>query len=320
MHRLPMLFPGQASQSVGMAADLAARPGPGADFLARVDDLLGFALTRIMWEGPAEALVETRHAQPAIFAHSVAVLLELRALGVEPAAVAGHSLGEYAAAVAAGSLDPDDGLRLVRRRGELMFAAGAQRPGAMSAVMGLPADRVAEVCAEVSREVGVVVLANHNSADQVAISGETEAVRAAAPRLTAAGAKRVIPLAVSGAFHSPLLAEAAALFAADLQAVVLAEPRVPLYANVSAAPVATAAALRDGLARQLTAPVLWHDSLAAMCGAAPAGAPPRTFLEVGPGQVLSNLARRGWREARFLPIGTVADLDKILDSLAAPLT
>ncbi|MHB8079099.1 MAG: ACP S-malonyltransferase [Candidatus Krumholzibacteriia bacterium] len=320
MHRLPMLFPGQASQAVGMAADLAARPGPGADFLASVDDILGFALTRIMWEGPAETLVETRHAQPAIFAHSVAVLLELRARGVEPSAVAGHSLGEYAAAVAAGSLDPADGLRLVRRRGELMFAAGRERPGAMAAVLGLPVARVAAVCAEVGREVGVVVVANHNSADQVAISGETAAVEAAGPRLTAAGAKRVIPLAVSGAFHSPLLAGAAALFAAELQAVALAEPRVPLYANVSAQPVTTAAALRDGLARQLTAPVLWHDSLAAMVAAAPVGGTGRLFLEVGPGQVLSNLARRGWREARFLPVGTAADLDKILDSVAAALT
>jgi [acyl-carrier-protein] S-malonyltransferase len=320
MHRLPMLFPGQASQTVGMAVDLAARPGPGADFLARVDDLLGFPLTRIMWEGPAEALVETRHAQPAIFAHSVAVLLELRARGIEPTAVAGHSLGEYAAAVAAGSLDPADGLRLVHRRGELMFAAGRERPGAMSAVMGLSATRVAEVCAEVSREVGVVVLANHNSADQVAISGEMAAVQAAGPRLTAAGAKRVIALPVSGAFHSPLLAGAAALFAEELRLVALAEPRVPLYANVSAEPVTTAAALRDGLARQLTAPVLWHDSLAAMLGAAPVGAAARQFLEVGPGQVLSNLARRAWRDARFLPVGTTADLDKIMDSLAAPLT
>jgi [acyl-carrier-protein] S-malonyltransferase len=320
MHRLPMLFPGQASQTVGMAADLAARPGPGADFLAHVDDILGFALTRIMWEGPAETLVETRHAQPAIFAHSVAVLLELRARGMEPTAVAGHSLGEYAAAVAAGSLDPTDGLRLVHRRGELMFAAGRERPGAMSAVMGLPAARVAEVCAEVSREVGVVVLANHNSVDQVAISGETAAVQAAGPRLTAAGAKRVIPLPVSGAFHSPLLAGAAALFAEDLRLVALAEPRVPLYANVSAEPVTTAAALRDGLTRQLTAPVLWHDSLAAMLGAAPVGGTARLFLEVGPGQVLSNLGRRAWRDARFLPVGTTADLDKIMDSLAAPLT
>jgi [acyl-carrier-protein] S-malonyltransferase len=320
MPRVPLLFPGQASQAVGMTSDLAARGGPGAAFLARVDDILGFGLTAVMREGPLELLTETRNAQPAIFAHSVAALLELRALGVEPTAVAGHSLGEYAAAVAAGALDPDDGLRLVRRRGELMFAAGRERPGTMAAVMGLPAARVAEVCAEVAATAGVVVVANHNSADQVAISGEVAAVAAAGPALTAAGAKRVIPLPVSGAFHSPLLADAAAAFAADLDGVALAEPRVPLYANVSAAPVTTAAALRDGLARQLTAPVLWFDSLSAMV-AGPAGGPaPRAFLEVGPGQVLSNLAKRAWREVRFLPAGTAADLDTLLDSLAGSLT
>ena len=320
MPQVPLLFPGQASQFVGMTADLIARGGPGAGFLTRVDDILGFGLARVMREGPAELLTETRHAQPAIFAHSVAALLELRALGVEPTAVAGHSLGEYAAAVAAGALDPADGLRLVRRRGELMFAAGRQRPGTMAAVMGLPAARVAEVCAEVAARTGVVVVANHNSADQVAISGEIAAVAAAGPALTAAGAKRVIPLPVSGAFHSPLLAGAAAEFAQDLGRVALAEPRVPLYANVSAAPVVTAAALREGLARQLTAAVLWYDSLAAMI-AGPAGGPaPGTFLEVGPGQVLSNLAKRAWRNVRFLPAGTAADLDTLLDSLAGSLT
>jgi len=312
-----MLFPGQASQAVGMARDLAQRQGPGADFLARVDGLLGFGLTRIMVEGPAELLTETHHAQPAIFAHSVAVLLELRALGVEPSFVAGHSLGEYAAAVAAGALSPDDGLRLVRRRGQLMFAAGAERPGTMAAVMGLPAARVAEVCAEVARTAGVVVVANHNATDQVAISGETAAVQAAAPALQAAGAKRVIPLQVSGAFHSPLLEAARAAFAADLAPVAFAEPAVPLYANVSATPVTTATSVRDGLARQLTAPVRWHESVAAMVAVAGPGA---VFLEVGPGQVLSNLARRAWRENRFLPVGTASDLEAVLDNLRGPLT
>lgn len=314
MPSLPLLFPGQAAQAVGMAADLAARGGPGAAFLAEVDRVLGCDLTRLMWEGPLEALTETRNAQPAIFAHSVAVLLELRALGVEPSMVAGHSLGEYAAAVAAGALDAADGLRLVRRRGELMFAAGRERPGTMSAVLGLDAARVAEVCAEVARSAGVVVVANHNAVDQTVISGEIAAVEAAGPALKAAGAKRVVPLPVSGAFHSPLLREAGERFAGELARVSFAEPRVPLYANVSARPVRDAATLQRGLAAQLTAPVLWHPSVAGMVEAA--GGAGAVFLEAGPGQILTNLAKRAHPGARFLTAGTAAELDKILDSLA----
>ncbi len=320
MFRVPLLFPGQASQTVGMARDLLGRPGPGAAFLSRVDQVLGRDLTRIMWNGPSETLTETRHAQPAIFAHSVAVMLELRALGVEPLLVAGHSLGEYAAAVAAGALAPEDGLRLVQRRGELMFAAGRERPGAMAAVLGLPVERAVAVCAEVSRAHGMVVVANHNSADQLAVSGEQAAVAAAAEALRAAGAKRVIPLPVSGAFHSPLLETAAVAFAVDLAQVKMEEPGVPLYANVSAAPATTAAAVREGLARQLTAAVRWHESMAAMVAAASAALPHPVFLEVGPGQVLSNLAKRDWRAARFVPVGTVADLDTVVDNLRCALT
>lgn len=314
MPSLPLLFPGQAAQAVGMAADLAACGGPGAAFLAEVDRVLGCDLTRLMWEGPLEALTETRNAQPAIFAHSVAVLLELRALGVEPSMVAGHSLGEYAAAVAAGALDAADGLRLVRRRGELMFAAGRERPGTMAAVLGLDAARVAEVCAEVARSAGVVVVANHNAVDQTVISGEIAAVEAAGPALKAAGAKRVVPLPVSGAFHSPLLREAGERFAGELARVSFAEPRVPLYANVSARPVRDAATLQRGLAAQLTAPVLWHPSVAGMVEAA--GGAGAVFLEAGPGQILTNLAKRAHPGARFLTAGTAAELDKILDSLA----
>ncbi len=320
MPRVPMLFPGQAAQAVGMASDLLRRSGPGAEFLSRVDEILGLPLLKIMAEGPAETLTETRNAQPAIFAHSVAVALELRALGVEPDCVAGHSLGEYAAAAAAGALDPAEGLRLVRRRGELMFAAGREHPGTMAAVIGLDASRVAAVCAEVSASAGVVCVANLNSADQIAISGEIAAVKAAADALAAAGARRVIPLAVSGAFHSPLLAEAAAAFAADLARARWTDPAVPLFANVSARPVTTAADLRAGLERQLTAPVLWHESVAAMVAGRPGEAPPRAFLEVGPGQILGNLAKRAWRDVRFLSVGTAAELDTLLDTLRGVLT
>ena len=310
MHKLPMIFPGQASHSVGMAADLMAQDGAAAGFLAPVDRVLGYGLTAVMREGPAETLTETWHAQPAILAHSVAATLALGELGVEPALVAGHSLGEFSAAVACGALTPEDALRTVRMRGQLMFAAGREVPGTMAAVMGLPGPRVAEVCAGVD---GVVVLANHNSETQVVISGEVEAVAAAGAALKAAGAKRVQPLNVSGAFHSPLLAGAAAEFRTFLAGIPIAAPRVPLVANVSAAAVTEAEGLREGFARQLTAPVLWHDTLERICGGPQ---PPRVVLEVGPGKVLSNLARRTYPDVTFVPVGTAADLEGLPALLA----
>lgn len=306
-YRVPMIFPGQASQSVGMAADLAAGSGAAAAFLGRVDGILEDDLTAIMFEGPAAVLTETRNAQPAILAHSVAVGLALGELGVAPSLVAGHSLGEFSAAVCAGALGPEDGLRLVRKRGELMFAAGRIVPGTMAAVMGLPGDQVAEICSRVSAAAGVVVLANHNSEVQVAISGEIEAVKAAGEALTAAGARRVIPLNVSGAFHSPLLAEAAVEFAEFLEGISVADAEVPLVANVTASGVTAAADLKSGFARQLTSPVLWHDimnHISAQSGT-------KVVLEVGPGKVLSNLARRAYPDIKFLPVGTAADLEAV---------
>ena len=310
MQRIPMLFPGQGSQTVGMAADLADADGPAGAFLATVDATVGADLLGLMTGGPAEALTETRNAQPAILAHSVAVTLALRELGVLPSVVAGHSLGEFSAAVAAGALAPADALRTVRRRGELMFAAGREVPGTMAAVMGLSGAQVAEVCAGVD---GVVVPANHNSDNQVVISGEVAAVAAAGEALKAAGARRVAPLNVSGAFHSPLLEGAAAAFREFLADIPVADPEVPLVANVSGAPVDRADGLREGFARQLTAPVLWHDTMERLCGGPDR---PRLVLEVGPGKVLSNLARRAYPDVTFVPVGTAADLEGLPAVLA----
>ncbi len=310
MQRIPMLFPGQASQAVGMAADLSDAGGTAAEFLATVDDAVGTGLLAVMREGPAEVLTETRNAQPAILAHSVAVTLALGDLGILPSVVAGHSLGEFSAAVACSALCPQDALRTVRRRGELMFAAGREVPGTMAAVMGLSAAQVAEVCAGID---GVVVPANHNSENQVVISGEVAAVAAAGEALKAAGARRVAPLNVSGAFHSPLLEGAAAAFRTFLADIPVNAPAVPLVANVSAAPVTDAAVLREGFARQLTAPVLWHDTMERICGGADR---PRVVLEVGPGKVLTGLARRAYPDVTFVPVGTVADLEALPGVLA----
>ena len=314
LHRVPMIFPGQASQSVGMAQDLAAGSGPAAEFLGGVDEILGENLTSIMFEGPGEVLTETRNAQPAILAHSVAVSLALRDLGVVPSLLAGHSLGEFSAAVAADVLSPADGLRLVRKRGELMFAAGQETPGTMAAVLGLDGDRVREICAGVSAKGGVVVLANHNSDTQIAISGDVEAVAAAGLALSEAGARRVIPLNVSGAFHSPLLENAASDFREFLTGIEISAPSVPLVANVHAEAVTSAAGVADGFARQLTSPVLWHDIMKVIAGGN--GPHPNVVLEVGPGRVLTNLAKRAYPEVNFLPVGTAEDLDRVLDFLA----
>ncbi|MBU1073368.1 ACP S-malonyltransferase, partial [bacterium] len=210
---------------------------------------------------------------------------------------------------------PADGLRLVRKRGELMFAAGEERPGAMAAVMGLSADVVSAVCARIAETHGVVVLANHNSSSQVAISGQVAAVEAACAALKEAGAKRAIRLNVSGAFHSPLLEDAAASFAQHLEGVRVTDPSAPLVANVSASPVTAGTMLKDGFRRQLTAPVLWHESLDVIASGGATGEKPRVVLEVGPGKVLSNLARREHPDIAFLPVGTAAELETVLDRL-----
>ncbi len=321
MIQVPMLFPGQGSQAVGMTADLVDRPGPASDFLSTVDQVLDTNLLQTMQDGPGEVLTETRNAQPAILAHSVAVTLALRELGVVPSVVAGHSIGEFSAAVAAGVIEPADGLKIVRRRGELMFAAGQEIPGTMAAVMGLTGQQVAEVCAQVSAQAGVVVLANHNSEAQVVISGEISAVAAAAEALKAAGARRIIMLNVSGAFHSPLLEGAGASFKEYLREITFKDAEVPLVANVSATAVTEAPELVDGFGRQLTAAVRWHETMEHLAGSAANrdGGRPKIVLEVGPGKVLSNLARRTYPEVKFVPVGTSKDLDAVLDILKETL-
>ncbi len=308
-----MLFPGQGSQAVGMTADLMDHCGPAADFLNTVNDILDTNLLQAMHHGPEEVLTETRNAQPAILAHSVAVTLALREMGVTPSVVAGHSIGEFSAAVAVGVLDPADGLKVVRRRGDLMFAAGQEVPGTMAAVMGLNGAQVTEVCTQVTKNTGVVVLANHNSEAQVVISGEVEAIAAAAEALKDAGARRVITLNVSGAFHSPLLDGAGSSFTKFLKGITIKNAEMPLVANVSATRVTDSAQLADGFGRQLTLPVRWHETMELLAGQA--ADRPKIILEVGPGKVLTNLARRAYPEVKFIPVGTNADLDGILDFL-----
>lgn len=303
-----LLCPGQGAQRVGMGRDLAERFPEARAVFQLADEALGTSLTRLMWDGPEDELTRTHNAQPAILAHSLAVHAVVRER-IRPVAAAGHSLGEYSAYACVGALDVADAVRLVRRRGELMLEAGTARPGTMAAVIGLAGDRVADLCAAASDADAVVVAANLNAPDQTVISGDPAAVERAGAAIKEAGAKRVLPLKVSGAFHSPLMAPAAAGLATALDAVAFADPGAPVVANASAEPVRDAATGRRLLAEQLTAPVRWVASME--CAARLAGGAP--FVEVGPGTVLSGLLKRIVPGATARSLGTADDVSAFLD-------
>lgn len=304
-----LIFPGQGAQKGGMARDLAERFPAARAVLEEVEQALGIPLTRIMWDGPEAELLETRNAQPAILAHSAAVLAVVQDRLGPVVGAAGHSLGEYSAYHAAGSLSAVDAARLVRRRGELMHQAGTTRSGAMAAVLGLDGVQVQALCAEASAAgEGVVVAANLNAPEQTVISGDPAAVARAGEAAKAAGAKRVLPLNVSGAFHSPLMAPAAEGLAAALADVTMADPAFPVVANAVAAPVTTAAEARRLLIEQLTAPVRWVESAVALSQLAAVV----RFVELGPGTVLSGLVKRIVPGAQCVTLGTAAEVEKFL--------
>lgn len=305
---IAFLFPGQGSQAPGMGADLADIPEARAVY-DEADATLGFALTDLMFGDDADALKPTEITQPALYTHSLAANAVLAARGLKPDLAAGHSLGEWSALAAVGALSFADGLRAVRRRGELMAQAGEVRPGAMSAVLGLDADLLDVVCREATEAGdGEVVPANYNDPGQTVISGDGPAVERAGALATEAGARRVVPLPVSGAFHSPLMAFARDGLRETLEALVVRVPTCPVVLNVTAEPTTDPDAIRLRLLDQLTAPVRWAQSLEAM---AASGA--TRFVEVGTGKVLSGLVKRTLgRDAEAVPAGTAADLDALV--------
>lgn len=308
-HREAWIFPGQGSQTVGMGRALAEEHAVVRETFEEADVLLGIPLRALMFEGPLDELTQTRNAQPALLAHGVAVARVLAEEGRRPWIAAGHSLGEFSALVLAGAFSFEVGLRVVRRRGELMDAAGEARRGTMAAIIGLSDTEVQAICAEASdpqvvRGPGeVVVPANLNAPGQVVISGDGAAVTRAGELARARGAKRVIPLKVSGAFHSPLMAPAAEGFREVLEEIAIEDARLPVVSNVTAEPVTEAGEIRRQLVAQLTSPVRWSDCMARMVGLGCT-----EFVECGPGRVLSALARRvpGVRSA--VPVGEPADL------------
>jgi len=295
-----------------MGKDLGAAFPAALEVFRAVDDALGVALSKLMWDGPEDELTLTHNAQPAILTHSLAVWSVVQP-ALDPVGGAGHSLGEYSAYAAAGALSATDAARLVRRRGELMYEAGQARPGTMAAVIGLEAGQVSDACAQASTERDVVVAANLNAPDQAVISGDPGAVERAGKLLKESGAKRVLPLKVSGAFHSPLMEPAAQGLRAELEGVDFADPAFPVIANASVEPVRDAATARRGLGDQLTAPVRWVESMQRAVAEAGADA---TFVEVGPGAVLSGLLRRIVRDTRSVALGTADQLNTFMEQHA----
>jgi len=302
------LCPGQGAQKVGMAKDLAAR-------FAAARDALGVSLSRLMFEGPEDELTATHNAQPAILAHSAAVFAVLGSAAGRAVAAAGHSLGEYSAYVTAGALAAPAAAALVRRRGELMHQAGTARPGTMAAVLGLATAEVEAACREASTGDAVAVPANLNAPDQTVISGDPDAVTRAGEACKRRGAKRVIPLKVSGAFHSSLMAPAANQLRVVLEHAPFRDPAFPVVANATAEPVRDAARARRLLADQLTAPVRWVDCMrrAAELGGGEEGGGTR-FIEIGPGNVLASLLRRIVAAASVTSLGTADEVTRFLEA------
>ena len=284
MNITAFVFPGQGSQYVGMGKDLYEQNTDARALFEKANDIVGFPLSKVCFEGPEEELKQTKNTQPAIFLHSV-VLANLFK-GKQAAMAAGHSLGEYSALVYAGALTFEDGLRIVRLRGELMQQAGIDQPGTMAAVIGLEPDVVGEVCCKAYPD-GIVQAANYNSPGQIVISGSVSGVRKAMDIAKERGAKLVKELQVSGAFHSPLMASATEGLKAALDKTEIRDAAIPVYANVTGKPVQKAVEIRELLYQQLTSAVRWHESVVNMVAG---GA--TTFVEVGPGKVLQGLIKR----------------------------
>lgn len=292
-----------------MGRELAAAFPVAHDTFAEADEILGFPLSRLCWEGPEDELTATINAQPAILVHSIAVHRVVREhLGTVRLA-AGHSLGEFSAYVAAGALAFADGVRTVRRRGELMYRSGEERPGTMAAILGLEDEALEEVCARASATGGACVPANYNAPGQIVISGDVPAVERAIELAKAAGAKRALRLNVSGAFHSPLMQVAEPGLEAQLAGAPLQPPAFPVVSNVTAQPVSDVSAARRLLVSQLTSPVRWTASMRTMLEAGIS-----RFVELGPGSVLAGLLKRIERGAAAVSVGSPADVEAMIGS------
>lgn len=308
MRKIAFLFPGQGSQYVGMGKDIAGSE-VGEKLLFQADEALGFPLSSLCFDGPEEELKQTYNTQPAILTVSIVVFELLKARGIKPEIVAGHSLGEYSALTAAGSISFLDAVRLVRIRGQLMHDATKTIEGGMAAIIGLSPREVEEICREAS-SAGIVQAVNYNSPAQTVISGEKSALDKAIELAQAKGAKRALPLPVSAPFHSSLMDPVAEKFQPELEAVEIQNASVPVIANFTAQPETEVEEIRRNLIKQINGPVRWADSVQYMILQGI-----DTFVEVGPGKVLTGLMRKTNREVACIPVEGQESIEALVEKL-----
>jgi [acyl-carrier-protein] S-malonyltransferase len=309
MSRVAFVFPGQGSQYAGMGKELAESFPAAREIFEEADRVLGFSISQLCFSGPEEALKLTENTQPALLTASVAAYRVLEQKGVRPDYVAGHSLGEYSALVAAGALKFADAVRLVRKRGQYMQEAVPPGEGAMAAILGMRPGQVAEICRKAAD--GKVMPANLNSPEQTVISGHAAAVKSAVEQASAAGAKRAVVLPVSAPFHSELMRPAQERLQEDLRAIEFSSLKIPLVTNVDAGVITSGAEAREALIRQVTLPVRWEESIRELIEQGTT-----TFVEVGPGRVLSGLLRQIDRSVHSLNVEDAKSLQAALDRLA----
>lgn len=310
MGKIAFVFPGQGSQAVGMGQDLYDRLPEARARFEQADGSLGFPLTRLIFEGPESDLKQTANTQPALLTTSFALYEAFSTRGIKPDYMAGHSLGEYSALAAAGVLSFEDAVKIVRARGQFMEQAVPGGQGAMAAVLGAEREGLAALCSEISGGDVVAELANINCPGQIVVSGTKEGIEQVAARVKEIGAKRAIPLEVSGPFHSSLMKPASGLLEAKLSEVEFRDGSVPVVANVTARPVQTASEIPSLLVRQVYSPVLWEDSVFWLIGQGV-----DTFVEIGPGSVLAGLIKKIDKSVRIFNVSGLESLEQTLEAL-----